>query len=531
MDWLRYSNQNAVRNDPLSPELVKTLSFLPELGLTAEVISGGQENNTTQGTGSTRHTRGNAGDLRFYQGDRLLDFTNLADQKLGAEIVRRSRAGGATGMGWGVDYMGPHTMHIGYGAPAVWGAGGKSANVSPWFRDAYYGAEQTAAPTMMAQNTKGPRMATKPDMTAGGGNQTLLGGSERKGFAGLSPEAWMAISGAFMNMSQPGAGDPQMSAAYGMLGDRRTQAKADEKRNKTIAWLRGQAEKGDEKAAHLLGMYEAGFIDEGVVASQIFQKPEKPDYVTIDGQLVQRNAVGGPAVVPVEGFKEKGPEWREATSDEAQRGILQVNTKTGAFKMAPKGMKIVSDGRGGFTLSQGVGLPADGEMSVGDVYNPAEVQSTLDLIADIKADRQLPIVTGPLQGGGGNDVEQFGIKRRAYYGGRGLAVIQKINQLQSRSWLAARAMLKGGGPITDYESRKAEAAVARLSRAQDDEEFVKALTELEDAIKAGRAKLEAARGGTAGEATNPPADGQGSRYEFENERQRQLFEKFSAPSE
>ena len=51
MDWLRYANQGATRNLPLSPELVNVLSFLPEMGLTAEVISGGQHH---KGSGKPR---------------------------------------------------------------------------------------------------------------------------------------------------------------------------------------------------------------------------------------------------------------------------------------------------------------------------------------------------------------------------------------------------------------------------------------------------------------------------------------------
>ena len=37
---------------------------------------------------------------------------------------------------------------------------------------------------------------------------------------------------------------------------------------------------------------------------------------------------------------------------------------------------------------------------------------------------------------------------------------------------------KGGGAITDYESRKAESAMARFSRAQGDAEFKAALKDL-----------------------------------------------------
>ena len=41
-------------------------------------------------------------------------------------------AAGATGVGAGIDYMGPNTVHIGFGTRAVWGAGGSAANAPAW---------------------------------------------------------------------------------------------------------------------------------------------------------------------------------------------------------------------------------------------------------------------------------------------------------------------------------------------------------------------------------------------------------------
>ena len=458
MDWLRYSNQNAVRNDPLSPELVKTLSFLPELGLTAEVISGGQENNTTQGTGSTRHTRGNAGDLRFYQGDRLLDFTNLADQKLGAEIVRRSRAGGATGMGWGVDYMGPHTMHIGYGAPAVWGAGGKSANVSPWFRDAYYGAEQTAAPTMMAQNTKGPRMATKPDMTAGGGNQTLLGGSERKGFAGLSPEAWMAISGAFMNMSQPGAGDPQLSAAYGMLGDKRKKTQSAEATNKTVAWLRSNGRED------LAAAVESGALDGKSAANLVFSQPEDD---STNSLKKYREMI------------ELGVDPARAMDAAFYGGGTNVNINNEAS--IPKGYRAVRDENGNLMAYEPVpGGPADdsGNKAVAEANTRRSgdvVIEDIDRVLGKKNDGGLPVAGGigwalsGVPGTDAHDVSKLITTIKANVG------FDRLQQMRDSSPTGGAL-----GAINQTEMALLNSALGNLEQSQSGEQFEENLVRLRD---------------------------------------------------
>jgi len=154
------------------------------------------------------------------------------------------------------------------------------------------------------------------------------------------------------------------------------------------------------------------------------------------------------------------------------------------------------------------GTSTDGTPKVGPSL--AEMQTSVDtavsLIDDIAKDPALSGVTGPLEGGGGNAVDEFGTAKRMYYGGEGLAVIQKIAQLQNTAWLAARDMLKGGGGITDYESKKAEGAMARLSRAQGDAEFKAALTELRDAITEGAAKLKAAGVAPVSGSGSPPAD-------------------------
>lgn len=137
MDWLRYTNQNATRRQPISDELIRAMSFLPELGVTMNVYSGGQPSSGPNRVGSTRHDHGNAADVMFYHGGRMLDWNNPGDIPVLADIVARAKAAGVTGIGAGNDYMGPGRMHIGFGSPAVWGAGGKRANAPQWLIDAY----------------------------------------------------------------------------------------------------------------------------------------------------------------------------------------------------------------------------------------------------------------------------------------------------------------------------------------------------------------------------------------------------------
>mgnify|MGYP003440861285 CR=1 FL=1 len=142
-----------------------------------------------------------------------------------------------------------------------------------------------------------------------------------------------------------------------------------------------------------------------------------------------------------------------------------------------------------------VGSGPSGSQALAAVaMDPQTMISSIDAIYN---DPALPKITGTIEGGGGNDVDQFGIARRLYYGEDGLALIQRVKQLQDTVFMSAREMLKGGGQITDFEGRKAEAAMARMSRAQGEKEFKEALKDLRDAITAGQAKLQAATGGAS----------------------------------
>lgn len=163
--WLVHNNLSGkTRNQRISPKLESALSFLPEMGVTMHVGSGGQMslaeakakgavkkgkvwylNGTPVRTGSTRHDHGDAADVVFYKDGKALRPKNAADSAILTEIVRRGKANGLTGFGEGDDYMGAGVMHVGFGAPAVWGAGGDTANAPAWLKEAFYGAGSPAA--------------------------------------------------------------------------------------------------------------------------------------------------------------------------------------------------------------------------------------------------------------------------------------------------------------------------------------------------------------------------------------------------
>lgn len=143
-DWLKYTNQGAVRSKPIAASLVDAMSFLPEMGVSMEVYSGGQDAEGPNRTGSTRHDHGNAADVMFYDATgRMLDWNNPDDVATLQTIVSTAKSRGVTGFGAGDDYMGAGRMHIGFGNPGVWGAGGKGANAPAWLTEAYSGAVGT----------------------------------------------------------------------------------------------------------------------------------------------------------------------------------------------------------------------------------------------------------------------------------------------------------------------------------------------------------------------------------------------------
>jgi hypothetical protein len=133
-----------IRDRPIAEELRRVLERAADAaGIdVVRVTSGGQPGSRGRSTGSTRHNGGRAADLQLMKGGRILEFS---DQDGGPDVelfVTSAAANGATGIGAGEEYMGPRTIHVGFGTtPAdhsklVWGKGGRSINAPAWLREA-----------------------------------------------------------------------------------------------------------------------------------------------------------------------------------------------------------------------------------------------------------------------------------------------------------------------------------------------------------------------------------------------------------
>lgn len=90
-------------------------------------------------------------------------------------------------------------------------------------------------------------------------------------------------------------------------------------------------------------------------------------------------------------------------------------------------------------------------------------------------------------------------------GTEGRDFVVMVDQLKGKAFLEAFESLKGGGQITEVEGAKAQAAIARLDRAQSRKGFDDALKDLEDVIRSGISRSKAKAGGGAAAQPQAPA--------------------------
>ena len=124
--YIKYTNQQAKRNEPLAPKVANALGFLADMGVTFEVNSGGQSNTSKGKVGSSAHNHGNAGDGLLKYNGKALDWDNPQDKAMLEKIVEEAAANGINGIGAG--YMGKGRVHFGIQDKAATWGNGKDAN-------------------------------------------------------------------------------------------------------------------------------------------------------------------------------------------------------------------------------------------------------------------------------------------------------------------------------------------------------------------------------------------------------------------
>lgn len=330
-DFITYANQGAIRNQPLSPRLVGALSFLPRMGLGMEVFSGGQDAEGPRRTGSTRHDHGGAADVFFTRDGRRLDWRNPEDIPVFQSIVRQAKAGGVAGFGAGPNYMQPGSMHIGFGAPAVWGAEGRGANAPAWLREAYGQTPQQAiaADTMVALGKAPQPQQGTTSLLGSQGNDNMA--EEPKGLLGgfLTPDRRdnliMALEGMTLNPNQA-----LIQAAGQRVQQRRQDKTTKERANRTAEWLRGRGR------ADLADGVQSGAIPANAAIQAAMQQPKAAGTKVVNGRLV--NEQTGEVIAD---FSSQDPQARQVTGAELieQFGLKEGgNIKPGAlYNVKPDG--------------------------------------------------------------------------------------------------------------------------------------------------------------------------------------------------
>ena len=168
--------------------------------------------------------------------------------------------------------------------------------------------------------------------------------------------------------------------------------------------------------------------------------------------------------------------------------ITQEQFDLALKNMAPTGTSVVSDGRGGFTITQGAGVGGANGAAI-NPYDPSEMIANIDAILN---DPKLPAATG---------MDAWRSEVPGPLGARGVGA--RMDQLQGQAFLQAFQALKGSGQITEIEGDKATAAIARLDRYQSEEEYTAALMDLRSVLEIARTRAP----GSVGGVTTPPTTG------------------------
>lgn len=180
------------RKNPLATDVRGAISYAAaQAGVQAEVYSGGQAPIGSGGprVGSTRHDNGNAADVKFFVMEngqkRYLDMRNEQDAARLQTIVKSARQAGMTGIGMGMGYMGPNSMHIGKGREATWGG------APPWFRQAFDEGAQAPKvnPLAYSGNNNVAQATEQQRLGVGSGNPLIPGGrTSPNAIPNLTPE-------------------------------------------------------------------------------------------------------------------------------------------------------------------------------------------------------------------------------------------------------------------------------------------------------------------------------------------------------
>jgi hypothetical protein len=332
---------------------------------------------------------------------------------------------------------------------------------------------RTGAAKMNGEQTQ------KPQGLLGG----LLGGQGIGGALGMSDDFRDKLKMAILAGTGDARMDPLIRATAARMEERRGEQKLQGQINKTEKFLRNKG-RDDLADAMLTGAIDpSSAITAAVkpVASTAFEAKFN----------IYKKAMPEATDQEVLAAMEGGPDTPAAIRE------LEIRAeRAGLVAGTPEYKKFFeTSGLAQEAAAKATGK-AGGEAAVQAAGAKKDVDFAIQLVDDLLNDPALDKVVGPLEGALPN-VSADAVRVQA-----------KIDRLSGQAFIAARQMLKGGGQITDFESKRAEAAYSLLMNTRlSDEDYRAALMEFKDAVQAGYNRLmaQAQAGGATGSATSPAA--------------------------
>ena len=409
------------------------------------------------GAKNSQHLHGNAYDVS----------TSGLTQAQQIDLINKARASGFGGVG-----VYDNSLHFDVGAPRAWGSDYTSKTLPSWAASALGSAP--AAPQM--QNG-GQQMADQPmgllaqlglqkrDPNATG--ETALPFMQRDSFKNTMGNLAIGLNSMRLNP------DPNVAT---IVGNQMQSRKDQQMANKTIEWLARQP--NGQKYAELAA--SAG----PAVALKAYQDAISGASVPAGLQSLKGQAL---AAGLVEGTKEYqqfmlyGGAKQDATPA-AFEALHRQAIAAGYAEGSPEYQRFMQTrGAGEVATARALGA-AQGTASSEIAGGKIAMDQALTLVDALKNDPALPDMVGPI------DAYKPNISAASN------RFQSRLDQLKGTAFLQAYQMLKGGGAITENEGIKAEQAMSRLNTAMNEQDFITALNEFQDAVRSGYEKIKARAG-------------------------------------
>lgn len=230
-----------------------------------------------------------------------------------------------------------------------------------------------------------------------------------------------------------------------------------------------------------------------------------------DGMQMVMGPDGRIQAIPVQGYATAqaqlaGAQARSQAEAQASQDLVTVNMPDGSTQQMPRAQAI------NLTSQQ---QPQSGVSQGGIGSTPSK--EILEARADLprlsaESEQIINSIDGILNHPGleGSVGFQYGLS--AIPGTDESDFVARHEQLQGQVFLQGFQQLKGGGAITEIEGRKAEQAIARLSRAQSEREYRNSLLEIRGIVQTALERARRKAGVEVDGAPQPPAPPQS----FEN---------------